>query len=54
MTCIESNKIYLFYVNPIQKVQVDGECVGGIGVSGGHYTHDKQVCEAIQKTYIRF
>lgn len=27
-------------------IQVDGECVGGIGVSGGHYTHDMQVCEA--------
>lgn len=27
-------------------IVVDGECVGGIGVSGGHYTHDMQVCEA--------
>ena len=27
-------------------IHVNGECVGGIGVSGGHYTHDMQVCEA--------
>ncbi|MDQ0257130.1 uncharacterized protein GlcG (DUF336 family) [Evansella vedderi] len=27
-------------------IKVDGELVGGIGVSGGHYTHDMQVCEA--------
>lgn len=27
-------------------IQVNGECVGGIGVSGGHYSHDMQVCEA--------
>ena len=27
-------------------IQVKGECIGGIGVSGGHYTHDMQVCEA--------
>lgn len=27
-------------------IQINGECVGGIGVSGGHYTHDMQVCEA--------
>lgn len=27
-------------------IHVDGECIGGIGVSGGHYTHDMQVCEA--------
>lgn len=27
-------------------IQLDGECIGGIGVSGGHYTHDMQVCEA--------
>ncbi|WP_227937768.1 GlcG/HbpS family heme-binding protein [Alkalihalobacillus deserti] len=27
-------------------IKVNGELVGGIGVSGGHYTHDMQVCEA--------
>lgn len=27
-------------------IVVEGECIGGIGVSGGHYTHDMQVCEA--------
>lgn len=27
-------------------IQINGECVGGIGVSGGHYSHDMQVCEA--------
>ncbi|MDE2561859.1 MAG: heme-binding protein [Sphingomonadales bacterium] len=27
-------------------VKVDGEVVGGIGVSGGHYSHDMQVAEA--------
>ena len=27
-------------------VKVDGKVVGGIGVSGGHYTHDMQVAEA--------
>lgn len=27
-------------------IQFEGECIGGIGVSGGHYTHDMQVCEA--------
>lgn len=27
-------------------IHVDGECIGGIGVSGGHYSHDMQVCEA--------
>ena len=27
-------------------ITVNGELIGGIGVSGGHYTHDMQVCEA--------
>jgi len=27
-------------------IKSDGELIGGIGVSGGHYTHDMQVCEA--------
>ena len=27
-------------------IEIDGELIGGIGVSGGHYTHDMQVCEA--------
>ncbi len=27
-------------------IKINGELVGGIGVSGGHYTHDMQVCEA--------
>ncbi|EMR06973.1 cobalamin adenosyltransferase [Bhargavaea cecembensis] len=27
-------------------IHLDGECIGGIGVSGGHYTHDMKVCEA--------
>ncbi|MBD8014623.1 GlcG/HbpS family heme-binding protein [Planococcus wigleyi] len=27
-------------------IKIDGELIGGIGVSGGHYTHDMQVCEA--------
>lgn len=27
-------------------IVAEGECIGGIGVSGGHYTHDMQVCEA--------
>lgn len=27
-------------------IHFEGECIGGIGVSGGHYTHDMQVCEA--------
>jgi uncharacterized protein GlcG (DUF336 family) len=27
-------------------VKVDGKVVGGIGVSGGHYSHDMQVAEA--------
>ena len=27
-------------------IRFEGECIGGIGVSGGHYTHDMQVCEA--------
>lgn len=27
-------------------IQLNGECIGGIGVSGGHYSHDMQVCEA--------
>lgn len=27
-------------------IKLDGELIGGIGVSGGHYTHDMQVCEA--------
>ena len=27
-------------------VMVDGKVVGGIGVSGGHYTQDQQVAEA--------
>ena len=28
------------------KVTVDGVVVGGIGVSGGHYSQDMQVAEA--------
>ena len=27
-------------------ITVNGELIGGIGVSGGHYTHDMQICEA--------
>ena len=27
-------------------ITFEGECIGGIGVSGGHYKHDMQVCEA--------
>ncbi|PFO05816.1 cobalamin adenosyltransferase [Bacillus sp. AFS076308] len=27
-------------------IKLNGELIGGIGVSGGHYTHDMQVCEA--------
>ena len=27
-------------------ILLNGELIGGIGVSGGHYTHDMQVCEA--------
>ena len=27
-------------------VRVDGELVGGIGVSGGHYSHDMEVAQA--------
>jgi uncharacterized protein GlcG (DUF336 family) len=27
-------------------VEVDGQVVGGIGVSGGHYTQDQEVAEA--------
>ncbi|MCM3725877.1 heme-binding protein [Neobacillus cucumis] len=27
-------------------IKINGELIGGIGVSGGHYTHDMQVCEA--------
>lgn len=27
-------------------VRIDGQVVGGIGVSGGHYTQDQQVAEA--------
>lgn len=27
-------------------IVLDGELIGGIGVSGGHYSHDMQVCEA--------
>ncbi|WP_342430728.1 heme-binding protein [Neobacillus sp. FSL H8-0543] len=27
-------------------IRINGEVIGGIGVSGGHYTHDMQVCEA--------
>jgi uncharacterized protein GlcG (DUF336 family) len=27
-------------------ILLEGELIGGIGVSGGHYTHDMQVCEA--------
>lgn len=27
-------------------IHLNGELIGGIGVSGGHYTHDMQVCEA--------
>lgn len=27
-------------------VKIDGELVGGIGVSGGHYSHDMEVAQA--------
>ncbi|MBX0314645.1 GlcG/HbpS family heme-binding protein [Planococcus glaciei] len=27
-------------------IKLGDELIGGIGVSGGHYTHDMQVCEA--------
>lgn len=27
-------------------IKINGELIGGIGVSGGHYSHDMQVCEA--------
>src|SRR4051812_34176644 len=27
-------------------IKINNELIGGIGVSGGHYTHDMQVCEA--------
>ncbi|MGO4498907.1 heme-binding protein [Paenibacillus sp. 2RAB27] len=27
-------------------IKIDGQVVGGIGVSGGHYSHDMQICEA--------
>lgn len=27
-------------------LKVDGQIIGGIGVSGGHYSHDMQVAEA--------
>lgn len=27
-------------------IKIGDDVVGGIGVSGGHYTHDMQVCEA--------
>ena len=27
-------------------IKLNGELIGGIGVSGGHYSHDMQVCEA--------
>jgi uncharacterized protein GlcG (DUF336 family) len=27
-------------------IKINDEVIGGIGVSGGHYSHDMQVCEA--------
>lgn len=27
-------------------IRINGQVVGGIGVSGGHYSHDMQICEA--------
>jgi len=27
-------------------IKINDELIGGIGVSGGHYSHDMQVCEA--------
>jgi uncharacterized protein GlcG (DUF336 family) len=27
-------------------IKINNELIGGIGVSGGHYSHDMQVCEA--------
>jgi len=27
-------------------IKIDGELIGGIGVSGGHYSHDMKVCQA--------
>lgn len=27
-------------------IKIDNELIGGVGVSGGHYTHDMQVCQA--------
>jgi uncharacterized protein GlcG (DUF336 family) len=27
-------------------IKINSELIGGIGVSGGHYSHDMQVCEA--------
>jgi uncharacterized protein GlcG (DUF336 family) len=27
-------------------IYIDGQVIGGIGVSGGHYTHDMEVCQA--------
>ncbi|MCM3570757.1 heme-binding protein [Neobacillus mesonae] len=36
-------------------ISINGELIGGIGVSGGHYTQDMQVCEAaleVLKNYV--
>ena len=30
-------------------IKVDGQVVGGIGVSGGHYSEDQQVAETALK-----
>lgn len=30
-------------------IKINNELIGGIGVSGGHYSHDMQVCEAALK-----
>ncbi|EKN65333.1 hypothetical protein BABA_20661 [Neobacillus bataviensis LMG 21833] len=27
-------------------IKIDNELIGGVGVSGGHYSHDMQVCQA--------
>lgn len=27
-------------------IKINNELIGGVGVSGGHYTHDMQVCQA--------
>ncbi|WP_158735776.1 heme-binding protein [Alteribacillus sp. YIM 98480] len=27
-------------------IKIDGDVIGGIGVSGGHYTEDMEVCQA--------